>query len=320
MKRFLTLLFTCLFLMAALAIVFAAGKKEEGMIKVGFSILDLTNPYWNTQVRGAQDKAKEYGIELIVHDGQSDPAREIVALENWITQGVDGIMISAIDSKACEPYVKRAQEKGIPVVAAIHPLEGTDAWLKLDEYKFGYMSGLAAGKWIKEKLGGEAKFAILAYDELKHVIDRSDGIRDGILEIAPNAKLVARQDAYLPDMGMKVIEAVLQAHPDLKVIQGINDSGALGAYEAVRASGKDTPDFYVGGNDATLEALEKIKEGGIYRCSVDISPYQSGQLEVDIMMKLINGEEVEKVQVVPMVAVKIENVDEYLKRYEEAGK
>jgi ribose transport system substrate-binding protein len=323
MKKVFIIFLVLLFVFTCALVLFAGkggGKKEE-KLKIGFSVLDLTNPYWNTQVKGAQAKAAEYGnIELIIHDGQSDPAREINALENWITQGVDGIMISAIDSLACVPYVKRAQDKGIPVVATIHPLEGADAWLKLDEYTFGYMSGIEAGKWIKDKLGGRAKCAILAYDELKHVIDRSDGINDGILEMAPNAQIVVRQDAYLPDMGMKIAEAALQAHPDLKVIQGINDSGALGAYEAVRAAGKDTPDFWVGGNDATHEALEKIKEGGIYRCSVDIAPYQSGQLEVEMMMMLINGEEFERVQIVPMTAVMIHNVDEYLKRFEDLKK
>ncbi len=309
MKRIFSVLvvFVCVVTIAVPA--FAAEKK----LKVGFSVLDITNPYWNRQVEGAREKAKEYNIELIVHDGQTDPVREIDALENWITQGVDGIMISAIDSKACEPYVKRAQEKGIPVVATIHPLEGADAWLKLDEYQFGYMSGLVAGKWIKEKLGGKAKFAVLTLDILAHVVARGDGIIDGIKEIAPEAELVARQDAHLPDMGMQVTEALLQAHPDLKVIQGINDSGALGAYEAVRAAGKDTPDFYVGGNDATPEGLAKIKERGIYQCSVDIHPYESALLEVEMMYNLIKGIEFERVQTVPMTAVTQENIDEYIK-------
>jgi len=311
MRKHWTVLLVLVLIITGALTSFAQGKK----LKIGFSVLDLTNPYWNTQVKGAQAKAKELGnIELIIHDGQSDPAREINALENWITQGVDGIMISAIDSQACVPYVKRAKAKGIPVVATIHPLEGADAWLKLDEYQFGYMSGLEAGKWIKDKLGGRAQCLILAYDNLKHVIDRGNGIRDGIKKLAPNAEIVMRQDAFLPDMGMKVAEAALQAYPNLKVIQGINDSGALGAYEAVRGAGKDTPDFYVGGNDATREALEKIKLGGIYRSSVDIAPYQSGQVEVEMMMKLIKGVKFERTQIVPMKAVTIDNVDEYLKK------
>lgn len=290
-------------------------RQERGM-RIGFLVLDLTNPYWNSQAKGALAKAEEYNMKLVVYDGQSDPAREIDALENWITQGIDGIIISAIDSKGCEAYVNRARQKGIPVVAAMHPLEGADARLSLDEYQFGFKAGLEAGKWIAEKLGGEAEFAILAADDLKHIIDRGNGIRDGILKMAPKAKLVARQDAYVPDDGMTVTEAILQAHPAIKVIQGINDSGALGAYEAVRAAGKDTPDFYIGGNDATLEGLEKIKAGGIYRCSVSIDPYGSGQREVEMLYNLINNIEFERTQFVTMTPVTIENVDEFLNAYQ----
>ncbi len=318
MKKSFIMFLTVLFVFAGAFAIFAGSEGDE-KIKVGFLVLDLTNPYWNTQAEGAKAKAAEYeNLELIIVDGQSDPTREINAIENWTTQGVDGIMLSAIDAEAVAPYLERAKEKGIFVLGAIHPVPAVelDASLTLDEYDFGHMAGVEAGKWIRDKLGGEAKCAILAYDNLAHVIARGDGIRDGILEQAPNAEIVVRQDAYLPDVGMKVIEAALQAHPDLKVIQGINDSGALGAYEAVRAAGKDTPDFWVGGNDATHEGLQKIKEGGIYKCSVDISPYPSGQIEVEMMMNLINGVDFERHKKVPMVAVMSHNVDEYLARYE----
>jgi ABC-type sugar transport system substrate-binding protein len=303
------------FITIGLAVIIALtipALQKKGRVRVGFLVLDLTNPYWNAQAKGAQAKAKEYGMKLVVIDGQSDPTIEINALENWITQGIDGIIISAIDSKGCETYVKRAKAKGIPVVAAMHPLEGADSRLALDEYQFGFKAGTEAGKWIVQKLDGQAEFAILAADDLKHIVDRANGIRDGILKMAPNAKLVARQDAYVPDKGMTVTEAILQGHPDIKVIQGINDSGALGAYEAVRAAGKDTPDFYIGGNDATPEALQKIKAGGIYRCSVSIDPFGSGQAEVEMMYNLLNNIDFERKQFVSMTSVTIENVDEFL--------
>ena len=89
---------TLLVLVLAAMLIPACGEKKTGK-KVGFLVLDLTNPYWNAQVRGARAKAKQLGITLKVYDGQSDPAREIEALENWIAMGADGIIISAIDSR-----------------------------------------------------------------------------------------------------------------------------------------------------------------------------------------------------------------------------
>jgi ribose transport system substrate-binding protein len=160
MKKSLVLFLTVLFVFTGALAVFAGSKtdgKKAEKIKVGFLVLDLTNPFWNTQAEGAKAKAAEYdNLELIIVDGQSDPAREINAVENWTTQGVDGIMLSAIDAEAVAPYLKRAKEKGIYVVGAIHPVPAVDldASLTLDEYNFGYMAGTEAGKWINNKLGG----------------------------------------------------------------------------------------------------------------------------------------------------------------------
>lgn len=303
--------------MAAMLVmpVFARGaaEAEKTGYTVGFSVSDITNPYWNTQVRGAQSKADEFGIELIVHDSQMDPTRELNALENWITQGVDGIMIATIDAAASAPYIDRARAAGIFVVATIHPMETEpDAFLTLDEYEFGYTAGLQAGQWIADNLAPNAEFAVLTEDIYAHVVARADGIIDGILERAPQARLVARQVTLNTSEAMNVTENLLQAHPNLKVIQAVNDNSALGAYEAVRAAGRASDDFYIGGNDATPQALSLIADGTIYRMSVDINPFGSGQIEMEMMWNLLNGNDFEKLQIVPLQPVTIENVRDFM--------
>ncbi len=289
-------------------------SKGKDQFVVGFCVSDITNPYWNTQVTGAQDKADELGVKLIIHDSQMDPTRELSVLENWITQGVDGIMIATLDAEASAPYLERAQAEGILIVAAIHPMKAKpDAFLSLDEYKFGYTAGLEAGKWISENLPADSKFAVIVEDMLAHVVARGDGIVDGILKNAPKARLVARQSSANTSEALNIAENLIQAHPDLKVIQGNNDNNALGAYEAFRAAGITGPDVYVGGNDATPQALELISQDTIYRMSVDINPYGSGQLEMEMMWNLLNGIDFEKVQTVPLQAVTKANVAEFIK-------
>ncbi len=289
--------------------VFSAKDK----VKIGFLVHDLTNPFWNTQASGAKAKAAELGIQLVVVDAQVDPAREVNAWENWITEGVDGIMLSCVDEQTSKNYCKRAQQKGIRVLAAVHPLAGADASLGNDEYKYGFIAGQEAGRWINKNLGGSAEFAILSADVTAFVIPRSDGIRDGVLSVAPKAKLVARQDAFQTETGMSVTESILQAHPNVKVICGMNDSGAIGAYEAVRAAGKDTKDFFISGTDATIEACKKIKEGGMFKATVDMAPYDSGKREVEMLYNLIKGKKIEPHQKINNVLVTIANVDKYLK-------
>lgn len=300
-----------LLLLISLVLSACGGQKakEDEQIKIGFSVIDISMGYWTEQVEGAQAKADELGVELVVHNSDTDPAREISAMENWITQGVDAIIVSAVDAKALETYVEQAHEKGIYVIGAIHDLEGADTFVDQDEYRLGYMTGELAGKWIKNNLEPDAKFAVLGYDGLEHVIIRGDGMEDGLLEHAPEAVQVARQDCNgLTDLGMQVAESLLQAHPDLRVFVCVNDACALGVYEAIRASGKELDDFCVVGSDGSKEAFEKIRENGIFRGTIDLNPFGAGQMELQMAYDLIMGNEVEEYVLAPMQTITYENV------------
>lgn len=294
--------------------VFSAGQQEssEQQTRITFMVHDLGNPFWATQVKGAQEKADELGVKLTVIDLQVDAAKEINTWENLITNKVDGIMISCVDEKASQAYCKKAQDAGIKVMAAVHPLAGADGSMLNDEYTYGFLAGVEAGKFITKELGGTAKFALLAADCTPFVIPRTDGIRDGILSEAPNAVLVARQDAFQTDVGMKVTESLLQAHPDLAVIGCLNDDGALGAYEAMAAAKKDPAKVCITGTDGIQQALEKIQAGSMLRASVSMAPYESGKKEVEILSKMIKGEQVEAHQKIPNEAITIANVSKYL--------
>jgi len=288
-----------------------AEETTEETITVAFSVHDLSNPFWATQAQGAEDKAKELGVDLIVIDLKVDAAKEVSTWEDLITRGVDGIMTSCVDEVASTEFCKNAQAAGIKVVAAVHPLPGADGSLANDEYQYGYIAGEYAGKFITDVLGGVAKFALLAADCTAFVIPRTDGIRDGILAEAPDAELVSRQDAYQTDVGMTVTESVLQAHPDLKVIGCLNDDGALGAYEAMSAAGVDPEEVCITGTDGVAQALEKIAEGGMYRASVSMAPYASGQQEMEILVKLIKGETCVPHQKIVNELITIDNVDKF---------
>jgi ABC-type sugar transport system substrate-binding protein len=93
---------------------------------------------------------------------------------------------------------------------------------------------------------------------------------------------------------------------------GVNDAGALGAYEAMMATGKANKDtMFFGGLDATPEALDAIKEGGIYKATVDIQPYASGKLFVDTAIKTIKEGGIADTIVIPMKLVDASNIGEH---------
>ncbi len=299
------LLFTGMFSSLAVA------KEQNKPLKIVYAQIDLVNPFFISRLKGAQAKAKELGIELLVHDAQCDVARQVAAMENYIAQGVDGIIIIAVDAAAMPDVVKQATDAGIPVLGVIVQLEGQTAGCVLDEYEFGYQAGLNAGEWIAEKLGGEAEVALIGYPEMPQNKFRIQGQKDGMHELAPNAKIVAEQSANNPQDGMKAMEIILQAHPNIKVVICHSDAVAVGAYEAVMASGMDSDEFFIGGIDATPPAIEKMKENGIFRATVDMMPEQEAAKDVEKMVKMINGEKVED-EKIQFERVMWKNLDEWL--------
>lgn len=77
------------------------------------------------------------------------------------------------------------------------------------------------------------------------------------------------------------------------------------------AAHKDSDRFFIGGLDATDEALNKIKEGGIYRATVDIQPFESGKLFVDTLIKVMQEGPIEETINIPMKVVNASNISDY---------
>ncbi|MDF2613884.1 MAG: putative monosaccharide-transporting ATPase [Clostridia bacterium] len=288
-----------------------AKTEEKKTLKIGFTVQNLANPYFVAVVQGVQDYCKENGIEVTIHDAKADPNAHINAIENFIAQGVDAIMVSPVDQIALEPIVKKAQEAGIPVISVNQKVEGSSALIALNEYDYGFAGGKIAGEWMKEALGGKGKAAILIYPEIVSLVDRGNGLKEGILSVCPDVEIVAEQSAAVPEKGMAAAEAFLQAHPDLNVIAGINDGGALGAFETFAAAGKTKENAAIIGLDATEEAIKKIKEGSMYVGTVDIDPYGTGKLAVETTLKVLESGPIAETVKIQMVPVTKENIDQY---------
>lgn len=314
MKKLAVVLLIAAALVVSAASAFAGGQQDGGddQLKIVYSQIDLVNPFFIARLEGAKAKCAELGIKLIVDDSQCNVAKQVSSIENYISQGVDGIVMITVDTAAMTDVVAQAVDAGIPVISVITLVEGSSAQCILDEYDFGYQAGLNAGEWVAEELGGTADCAILGYPDMPQNKYRIDGMRDGLLELAPNANVVSdNQSANNTENGMKCTEILLQANRDLEVIICHSDAVALGAYEAVLAADRDSDRFFIGGIDATPPGLEAMQEKGIFRATVDMMPYAEAAHDIEMMVDLINGKDVEDHNI-SFERVTWKNLDEYL--------
>lgn len=263
--------------------------KTANNIVIGATVLDLANPYYVQLVNGIKQQAAKKNVEIIIDDPQSDVDKQIAAVEKFIASRVDAIIIAALDQDALEEVLGKAMQQGIKVIAQATKVENCHIYVSFDEWDMGHTIGQSAGKWIRDKLSGQAEVAILNYPRIAQIANREKGIRDGIAEFAPDAKIVAVESASNPVEGREATLKILKEHPKIKVVVGINDGGALGALTAFEQTGKVSSEIFIGGIDATPEALDKIRIGSVYRGTVDINPNYSGNLAVDFAIKLING-------------------------------
>ena len=283
-------------------------------LRMGYITMDLGNPYFVRLIDGMKEKAAELDIELNVIDGKNDVEPQIRAMEDLITQKVDAIILSANNSTALNPMIQEAKEAGIKVIAANAEVGDPDAFIGSIEYDNGFQAGEIAGQYIKDNLDGEANVAILRYSAIPAALERTDGQKEGLLSIAPNAKIIAEPDAHTRELGLNTIETLLQSNPDLNVVLGINDDAVLGAYQAMMTAGKDGDDVVLVGFDAIEEALMKIKEGGIYRGTIDIAPFESGKVIVETAKKVVETGPIKELIEFPVTKVTSENVDEFLNK------
>lgn len=291
MKKFVTSILMSVLMLAVTGNAFGqSAAKPNSQLKFAFSVMIMDNPYFVSVKKGFEDRCKELGIQCIVSDAKYDAATQYAQVENYIALGVDAMTIAPVDSKSISTLVEKAKSKKIIVVSEAQGISNADANIIINDYDYGVAGGKNAAKWINEKLGGKAEVAIVAQDNVEAVIKRGNGIEDTIKKLAPGAKIVSRQTGDTPELAMKIAETVMQAHPNVKVFQTVNDSAALGVLAAIKAMGKNTSDFYIGGADATSEALTKIKEkGSVFRSTIDIDPYGTGKKCVDVMLDYVRN-------------------------------
>lgn len=262
------------------------GAETDGDYTIGFSISTLNNPFFVTLNEGAEAKAEELGAELTVVDAQDNASKQASDIEDLIQQGVDLIMINPVDSEAVAAAVESANTANIPVITVDRSAAGGEviSHIASDNVAGGEM----AAEHLVSIVGEDAAVAELeGVPGSSAARERGEGFN---AVAADSLDVVAKQTAnFNRAEGLSVMENILQANPDITGVFAHNDEMALGALEAIEASGKD---IAVVGFDATADAVQAVEEGRLDG-TIAQKPEMIGEMAVETAVQSLEGEEVE---------------------------
>ncbi|MBP2625768.1 MAG: periplasmic binding protein/LacI transcriptional regulator [Firmicutes bacterium] len=255
---------------------------------VGLSISTLNNPFFVDLRDGAKAAADANGMDLIVMDAQDDASKQLANIENLIQQKVSIIIVNPVDSKAIVPAIEAANKANIPIITVDRGAAGGQIVSAIASDNIA--GGKMAGQLIIDKLGGKGKVVeIEGVPGSSAANDRGKGFNDAIKTVA-GISVVAKQPAdFDRAKGMKVMENILQANPEINAVFAHNDEMALGALEAIK-SAKRTGVIVVG-FDATADAVKAVNDGTL-TATVAQKPKDMGKIAIETAKKVIAKESV----------------------------
>jgi len=253
----------------------AAGAASAQQVVIGLITKTETNPFFVKMKEGADAAAKAKGAKLLSGAGKTDGdnAGQVTAMENMIAAGAKTILITPSDSKAIIPAIKKAQAKGVMVIALdspTDPADATDALFATDNYK----AGVLIGQYAKAAMAGKpAKIATLDLFPGHPVgAQRHNGFLQGYglqsfdaknNELAKPAEVVCMADSFGDRAkGQTAMENCLQKNPDINLVYTINEPAAAGAYNALKKAGKDK-DVMIVSVDGGCDGVKDVAAGKI---------------------------------------------------------
>ena len=281
----------------------AASKKEaEKKLVFGMCVKWVGVPYINAAIQGAQARADELGVKLLIKDGEADTLKILYMIDTFIVQGIDGfIMAGATDLKAVVPGIKKLNEAGIPITAIDTCPQGgkIDMFISFDIEKATMKATKLLVDGIKKRNGGVVPkgtvieiigdlrdmFAVSACKGFAAVMDQYPQIKriqgEGLWN---NDDAHNRTSDLLTRSSGENVLAIYCQTPDIM---------GSGVVSAIEARGLDPKDFGVTGICIAPEGLELIKSGKILGI-VEQPILVSGELAVQYLYDIKTGKEIPK--------------------------
>jgi ABC-type sugar transport system substrate-binding protein len=300
MKRLFTTVLA-LSLVGLAALLPGCSKKDSttgdsGELTVGFSQIGAESSWRSAETDSIRSEAKKRGIKLKFSDAQQKQENQVKAINAFIAQGVDAIILAPVVETGWEPVLKKAKQHNIPVILVDRGVKVSDDSLYTTLIASDFVAeGRMAGDWLAKKMGGKANIVELqGTPGAAPAIDRKKGFEEAIAKY-PGMRIVKSQTGeFTRAKGKEVMEAFLKSESaNIQAVYAHNDDMALGAIQAIEEAGKKPgEDIIVVSIDGVKAAFEAMVAGKL-NCTVECNPLL-GPAAFDAVQKAIAGEELPK--------------------------
>lgn len=285
-------------------------ETEESKHLIGFSGIDMKNPYFITLENATRQQLESEGYEMVTKDPGTDPELQETQIKEMIEEGIEAIILSPVDWEKITSSLKMLKEAGVRIInvdTQVKEMDYVDAYIGSDNHKAGYI----CGEDLIEKCPDGGKIAILECPTQNSINDRITGFEEAIATAEKGFEVVAREDTLGEfDKALEEAEKILKDHPDIVAIMCGNDQIAVGATTAVNVAKKENIIIYgVDGSPDIKKELQKT-ETQIAGTAAQ-SPIHMGQDAAKVAINILSGKEYEKETYEDVFMINKENVEMY---------
>jgi len=283
----------------------------EDKLEIAVIPKGVTHEFWKSIHAGAVKAGLEFDVDILWKGPQKedDRAQQITVVEDFISRGVDGIVLAPLDDRALMRPVRDAVRENIPVVIIDSALQGSDyvCFVATDNYKGGTMAAERMG----ELLEGKGKIFLIRYQEgSASTTKRENGFRDTIRNNFSEIEFLT-DDQYAgttTESAYQLTENLLSRFPDVEGIFCPNESTTFGTLRALQESGLAGKIKFVG-FDSSPKLVQGLQAGEIHGLILQ-DPLNMGYLGVKQMVFYLEGKEIEKRVDTGVYLITRENMDE----------
>lgn len=265
----------------------------EETYEIGYIVSTMSHEWYQNICAGVERRAEEKGVKVTLVDAEMDSSKQIDFAENFISQGVDALIVTPVDPAAMNTIVYSAQEAGIPLIAESSAFEGMDCFTGISDFESAHGIGVWMAKYAAEN-NIDMKILVVGQPIYQACIDRVDGFLAGLDDEGATYEVVQEVDGNGTKEGsLEVCNDALTAHPEVNVIFGINDNSSTGGMNAYKELGYDESKLTVlgFGFEGTV-GRDALLSGGPYKAAVAMFPDYVGAALIDSALMILSGEKI----------------------------